>query len=107
MANQIVVFEVKELLVNAQFKAGKYNAESYYGHVVVNPKEAMIISCPVSELGTLKTVQEAIGKMNAAVAAGLGKQFVAGGNGDKGVIEAVGVVGSPLVGVGQEETEDF
>lgn len=104
----VLVLEVKELLVSAQLKAGNYNKESYYGHAVVNPQEAMIIQVPVSELGTKATIQEAIASLHDAVVAGVQSQI---GSQAKVTVETregeQATVGGPLMSGLEEKEDDF
>lgn len=105
--DKVIILEVKELLVNAQLKQGKYNAESYYGHVQVAPKEEMVVVVPVSELGTLQTIKDVVSSLGRAVTDGIKAQLAGEavkGNGNGHDEE---MVKSALIGVGQEQEEEF
>ena len=103
----VLVFEVKELLVNFQGKAGAYNKESYYGHIMVAPKETMIVKVPVSKIESLDTVQEAIGELSIAVIKGIRLNMEIGK--PVGEVESVSNVGGrpALLSVGREDVEEF
>ena len=70
-----VILEVQELLVNAQLAWGPYNAEKFYGHCVVKPKEAMLITVDVNELGTVSTIREVIEQLEQGVSSGVEAQI--------------------------------
>lgn len=70
-----MILQVDELLMNTQLARGAYNAEKFYAHVVLRPKEAMLLTVPVSELGTVKTVREIIEQVEKEVVDGLDAQI--------------------------------
>lgn len=107
-----VILQVEELLVNTQLARGAYNAEKFYGHVVVKPKEEMIIRVPVSELGTVVTIREVIEKLEKEVTDGIDAQIrmrEGRGTGVTPVTEIKGLSGRAMIEsvVGPEEEDQF
>ena len=90
----VLHLQIDELMVHTTQKQGPYNSETYLAHVVARPKEAMLLHVPVSELNTLKTVEEAIAKMTEAAVAGVRK-----------AMPALGVTELPTVSVGVNACE--
>ena len=70
-----VILEVTEVLVNTQLARGAYNAEKFYGHVVVKPKEELIIRVPVTDLDDMSTIREVIQKIQKEVIDGIDAQI--------------------------------
>lgn len=62
-----LVFEVKEMLVSVTQKRGAYQAESYYGQVVVNPvKDTMLVTVDVEGLSGLDALKSAMEQIQMA-----------------------------------------
>lgn len=108
-----IILQVEELLINAQLSRGAYNAEKFYAHCKVTPKEGMMIRIPVSELGTLKTIKEAIEALSKEVIGALDIQLKVREGGKPGVT-AIGEIpsGSKLGGTldsgyGDEPKDQF